>query len=91
MIIRDLIGLIAEIVRESPNLPDAACTSSPHLFDPAGDHETRESVADRQRQARRICSTCPVLDDCAVWAASIPRGRIAGVLPIRTDEREPAA
>jgi hypothetical protein len=66
------IELLRAILMDAPRLPGAACMAAPGLFD--GDSE-----ADRAA-ALTVCTTCPVIPACRDWAASVPRGRLAGLV-----------
>ncbi|MFF9632906.1 WhiB family transcriptional regulator [Streptomyces fradiae] len=53
----------------------AACrTADPELFFPVGKGPEAEH---RTAQAKRVCATCPVQDDCRTWA--LETGQTAGI------------
>lgn len=64
------LGLIAEIVRGTPALPDAACRDRPGEFDA----DSRDRPA-----AREACAACPARSRCGEWAAT-RQARVSGVL-----------
>lgn len=79
------LSLLVMILRGTAALPDAACIGHAELFDPAGRSEPVEHVARRHQVAAHICTSCPVLADCAAWAAGLPDDGMvrAGHIPPR--------
>ena len=69
----DSIALIANIIRGSVSLPDAACVDRPELFDVDADD-------DQHDQAVEICRQCPALAACGAWATTINPRTISGVV-----------
>jgi hypothetical protein len=77
------VELLAEVLRDSPKLEDAACVGRwPGLFDPPGQGESLDhpDVAHRRGIAVSICRACPCLEMCREWAESQPQGRLSGVV-----------
>ncbi|WP_068179698.1 WhiB family transcriptional regulator [Mycobacterium sp. UM_CSW] len=78
----DLLGALRGI----PNLPDAACRNLPELFDATDEIDAEPAIA--------LCRSCPALQDCAAWAATLPKNSISGVVAARihvwTDRRRKA-
>lgn len=67
--------IIAEIAG-TPNLPGASCKGHADVFDQA-----MGTSKPAQREARRICRTCPAKPRCAKWLASLPaQARPVGVV-----------
>ena len=78
------IALIAEILRELPNLAGATCVGSAELFDAKGRDEEHESVRYRHTAAAELCRVCPARAACTAWAATQPDQQtsvIAGQVP----------
>jgi hypothetical protein len=67
------VELLAEILRGTPRLAEAACTDHPaDKFDAT---EPVDAV-----EALEICAVCPCLEVCRKWAESQARGRLSGVV-----------
>lgn len=72
--------LAAAVTAGTPELPGAACTQDPRLFDPrraeryAGG-EKPDTAAQRHAAAAAICHRCPVLHACRRWLDTVPRNR----------------
>ena len=64
------VELLAEIVRGTPKLPDAACRGRAELFISDDPDNTAAAIA--------ICRQCPGLDACQGWAAN--QRRLVGVV-----------
>lgn len=62
------MALIAEIIRERPNLDGGLCTGNPtgahDLVDLATDHPNRLDGREAKRDLRNMCSACPVREQC---------------------------
>jgi len=68
------VELVAEMLRDSPKLPNAACAEHPELFDAVDDPACVEAAVE-------ICETrCRDFDRCRAWADSLPRFAVHGVL-----------
>ena len=64
--------LLADLARDVPPLPGAACRGRSDLFD-ISDGRHRQAV----EQAQAICrDECPVLRRCEEWLASLPKHRL---------------
>lgn len=48
-----------------------ACAGEHELFDPPEPHEPQADHRERAALARKVCHWCPILDDCAEFAASL--------------------
>ncbi len=59
------VGLLAELLRDTPRLDGALCATRRGLFMEA---ETGNRV--RVQQCISICRRCPALEACRVWAAT---------------------
>jgi len=57
----------------------AACVGRWELFDPAGERETPDAVAERHAAAQRLCTRCTCLTPCRELTATIPASARAGV------------
>jgi hypothetical protein len=66
------IRLLSKVLRGTPRLYDAACTSSQELFDTT---EPVDAV-----EALELCSGCPCLELCRAWADAQPRSHLNGVV-----------
>src|SRR6185312_7706559 len=67
--------LLDELAHDIPDLHGAACRGHAEVFDVADRHDP--GIA----QARSICRSCPALQDCRDWLASLPRPmRPSGVI-----------
>jgi hypothetical protein len=62
--------LIGTILRGVPALPGARCRQRPTLFEDPG--RVDEAIAE--------CQTCPALQACADWAATLRFNQIDGVI-----------
>lgn len=84
-----LPAALAELL--GPDLPGAACTGHPRLFDPPTPGETPETLAHRRRAAYTLCQSCPVLDHCsqAIDEFEQQRGSRGFVLGGRTVQGQP--
>ncbi|GAA1480622.1 hypothetical protein GCM10009624_10620 [Gordonia sinesedis] len=71
------VALMAEILEGTADLRGAACTARPRLFDPDVEHSEvgHTSAADRWREVRRICQSCPARAACWAWATRAPHTR----------------
>lgn len=70
----DLDGLLGALIG-APHLPGAQCQGRHQMFDPPGDHEPPEQVAQRHTAAKHLCQICPSITSCARWFESLPRTR----------------
>lgn len=70
-----VLGLLVAVLRGVPRLDGALCRDRHTLFD--GDQGTADFAAER---AQDLCFRCPVLHDCATWAAGQPDTRLHGVI-----------
>ncbi|MEZ0339787.1 WhiB family transcriptional regulator [Mycobacterium sp. pV006] len=79
------VGLLAELLRDTPRLHGALCATKRGHFIEA---ETGNRV--RVEQCISICRRCPALEACRVWAATQPGlvGVVAGKLhaTVRADD-----
>ena len=70
------MALVAEIIRERPNLPEGLCTGNPvgaiDLVDEARD---RGRNSEAHKQLRAMCSACPVREQCPDRADIAPKPR----------------
>lgn len=87
----DLDGLLGALMG-APRLPGARCIGRHQLFDPPGDHEPPEQVAQRHTAAKRLCQSCDALASCEQWLDSLPRTRrppgvIAGQIHIHPSDK----
>lgn len=71
-----LNGVLAGI----PDLPGAACVGLAGMFDPRRDGELPDLLARRHALAVKVCTTCPALQPCRVWARTLDNRRIRGVV-----------
>ena len=55
-----------------PRLEGANCIGLSELFDSLEDDDIHEAIA--------ICECCPALTPCRLWADSLPRSRLEGVV-----------
>ena len=55
-------------LRDTPNLPGAACVTHRDIFDACTDRRARTAY----RHAIDICVGCPVLAQCSAWISSLP-------------------
>jgi hypothetical protein len=69
------VSLLAQILRDTPRLADAACSGRWTLHDPAEPYEDEEHVEYRQHHAVTICNTCAALDSCRAWVDGLPHNR----------------
>jgi hypothetical protein len=73
-----LAALLADLAQGFPSLPGASCQGRQDLFDATiqnDDDADDLNVRYARRAAQRVCGACPVLDACAAWVDSLPRGR----------------
>lgn len=54
------LALLEAILRDRPNLPDAACIGRHHLFDAADEGDTQAKA-----EARALCARCPERGRCS--------------------------
>jgi hypothetical protein len=64
------VDLLAEIVADTPRLPDAACAGHAPMFD-ADNGSTPRALA--------LCASCPALARCQEWVAGQPADALHGV------------
>lgn len=64
--------LLADLASGIPALPRAACRANREVFDSVD----TEAVA----QAVEICTACPEIDPCRLWAAMQPPRSLLGVV-----------
>ncbi|WP_030171788.1 MULTISPECIES: WhiB family transcriptional regulator [Actinomycetes] len=85
----DLIALMAQILVDTPKMPDAACIGRHELFDPPVAYEDPGDVLDRHTAAVGICSTCPARTRCRQWATTErpTDGVLAGQIPPQPQRR----
>lgn len=59
----------------------AACVGRWGLFDPRGDHESTDDLAERHEAASHVCTTCPLptFARCAATARALPKAHRRGV------------
>ncbi len=69
----DIVTLLAAVLTDSTKLPGAACTTAPELFAFDADDQLHA-------EAVQICASCPALDACRSWVASLPTGHVSGVI-----------
>ncbi len=84
--------LLAEILRGTPRLTNAACVDSPGLFDARDRDELSEDADYRHRAALNMCMRCPAIDACSEWADTQRDQNsfvIAGRRPHNTPGRPP--
>ncbi len=78
------VSLLAEVLRDSPKLEDAACVGRwPALWDPPGRGESYDhpDVQYRHNLALEICESCPVIRECGSAVDTLPVSkRPAGVI-----------
>lgn len=55
------LSLLAEILENRPNLPEAKCRKHWELFDSIADHKATD---DDKNYARGLCGRCPHLTEC---------------------------
>ncbi len=68
--------LLDELATGISDLHGAACRGHATLFDVADRHD-RQAIA----QSETICASCPALDGCRAWLASLPKpARPCGVV-----------
>ena len=59
----------------------AACRGPNHgIFFPPSQIERRSEKRMREKRAKEICASCPALDACRSWVASLPTGHVSGVI-----------
>ncbi|MDV8024003.1 WhiB family transcriptional regulator [Rhodococcus sp. IEGM 1330] len=75
--------ILTDMLRDTVQLPDAACVGRGELFDPMSEGESREDVDERHRTAVRLCWECPAIGPCRDWSIGEPAsdGVLAGRLP----------
>jgi len=66
----------------------AACFGQHYLFDSVEDYNGR-NIYPYEREAKEICATCPVFDQCREWAdkEKEPQGIWAGEIYPRKKQR----
>jgi hypothetical protein len=76
-----LAALLADLAQGAPPLPGASCRGRARLFDAAMDWDGGSSRRLARRAARRVCASCPCLDQCGSWVEALPqRRRPAGIV-----------
>jgi len=86
--------LLAEL-GPATDFTGAACVGRWRWFDPRGDRESTDDLAERHEAAVHLCGTCPLdtFARCAALARSIPKPHRSGVWagqvldPVRTEKR----
>ncbi len=72
-----VVDLLAEVLRDVPNLRGASCVGHARLFD-ADRHAAELGYRDedaRWRAVAETCRTCPVRGRCWEWSRSVPQSR----------------
>jgi transcription factor WhiB len=69
MILVLVAELLDELASRIPDLHDAACRGRPGEFDIEDGRRDRAAVT----RAKEVCQSCPALQDCRDWLASLPR------------------
>ncbi len=67
----NVTALLADLARDFPALPGAACRGQSDLFD-ISDGRDRQAVA----RAQAVCANCVARQRCADWLASVPPHRL---------------
>ena len=83
------MALVAEIIRERPNLPEGLCTGNPvgriDLVDAAMERRLHDGQDARQK-LRAMCRQCPVREQCPDRADTQPRRRPTQKSSITTED-----
>jgi len=75
-----VVALLAEL-GHAHDFTGAACAGRWGLFDPRGDRESTDDLAERHEAAAQMCGTCPlpVFARCAATARALPKAHRRGV------------
>ncbi len=75
-----VVALLAEL-GHAHDFTGAACVGRWGLFDPRGDRESTDDLAERHEAAAHLCGTCPLptFARCAALSRTLPKAGRHGV------------
>jgi hypothetical protein len=66
-----VLAALAQLIRSAPDVAGARCRGEAPLFDSQLPGERLADTAERHRQARRLCASCPAWEACSAAASAL--------------------